>query len=186
MKGFTLPIILLFVSISIGILLFVGASSKKSVPSRPDPTPDQYKAQNEALKSGLAEIERCGDLPQELMPVVQHYSEVIGKDWSPDCKHIAWSIFNSGTSVVNPVGTGTIAKGAAEEGVFVLSIETKKTTKLQIPEKYTSPFYEKWKDDNSIIFSTAVGEGPETHSEYFIYDINSNSFHPSSKFQQNH
>src|SRR5947207_1948608 len=45
-------------------------------------------------------IRRCGDIPREELGVdYGHFTIVDGPVWAPDCRHIAWSVWQSGTGV---------------------------------------------------------------------------------------
>src|SRR5258708_764530 len=51
--------------------------------------------QNTQPKENL--ISRCGDIPDKAYPYYQHFDVRKGPEWSPDCRHIAWSMWESGT-----------------------------------------------------------------------------------------
>ncbi len=71
-------------------------------------TPSEIK---EVIKVPISDseeevIRRCGDFSREELGLnYGHYTMVHGPTWSPDCRHIAWSVFNSGTSYITPPGT---------------------------------------------------------------------------------
>lgn len=107
-----------------------------------------YKDKNEARISsaskntGTAEdqnerkrllVKKCGDIPREKLEIkAGQFVGIDGPEWSPDCRHIAYSLFSSGTVAINEDGAATSVKGNADEGIYVYDVDTEKIKKIQL------------------------------------------------------
>lgn len=107
-------------------------------------------------------IKKCGDIPRDKLEINEgHYVGVEGPEWSPDCKHIAYSVFNSGTVAINADGTSQSIKGNADEGIYVYDADTEKVKKVQL-KGYESPNFERWVDSDLLLFSFLGAERLQT------------------------
>mgnify|MGYP001608901732 CR=1 FL=1 len=142
----------------------------------------QYVTQEKIVKVKAEEnrrdlIKRCGDIPSEDLKINKgHFTVLDGPDWAPDCRHIAWSLWQSGTSIPidDPATESLSYKGPyPHEGIYLYSDATKQVRKIYSPKKgeFTVAF-KKWKDRNTIIF--AKGQ------ELFSYDITTGEIQPES------
>jgi len=88
----------------------------------------------------------CGDLPDNLKIVKDHYTQVKGPKWSPDCRHIAWSIWQSGPMGVEYKGP------YAYEGLFLYNDKTGTSKRIYIPKNGETIEFQEWVDSNLITF----------------------------------
>lgn len=151
-KKIQLPLYLLLLILPI-LGFLVGVHFGKYVNKNEKETILPLLADNDTYRKLIA---KCGDIPTEKLSLpTGHYVSISKKLWSNDCNYIAWSVFNTGTVVINPNGGGTSVKGNAEEGIFIYDVKTEKQNKLALNENiYKSPSFSGWKNDNTIIFSS--------------------------------
>lgn len=130
-------------------------------------------------------IDRCGDIPREKLNLpTGHFTVVDGPSWSPDCRHIAWSVWNSGTGVINSDGSVEPISSAAGEGVFLYTEATGKITKLSIPNPYNNnPILQQWRDRDTLIIdynTNVIDDNKKTNKgrANFTFDITTNTAQP--------
>lgn len=112
-------------------------------------------------------IKKCGDIPREKLSIPGgSFISISGPEWSPDCEHIAYSVFNSGTVSITE-DRSTAVKGDAEEGFFLYTVKTEKVEKIIYRKDYESPQFERWEDSDEIVFSF-VGPGERRNANYNI------------------
>ncbi|MBP9816051.1 hypothetical protein KBD09_02330 [Candidatus Woesebacteria bacterium] len=106
-------------------------------------------------------LKRCGtDSLLDLVIPKEHFTQINGPLLSPDCRHIAWSSWESGTSgmyVQEPEG---------HEGLFIYSEKTGKTERVVVPERGKSVSIQRWIDGETIEYMI--------ETEVFTYELNSN------------
>lgn len=150
--------------IVLGIIVLVGSLFlwKESMSRSHQANPLLRVESKDELKREM--IKKCGDIPSSKLNLPNgHYVAIDGPYWSPDCKHLSWSVWNSGTVVINEDGTGTGIKGQAQEGVFLFKIENEAITKLPLSNPYNNnPTLEGWRDADTLIidYSTDDGRSP--------------------------
>ena len=110
-------------------------------------------------------IKRCGAIPDEVIIIKGHFDVVNGPSWSPDCRHITWSLWESGTSYLSDDSKilDSISKNdrrlSEKEGVFLFTDTTKKTVRIYTPNKLDeTPIYKEWSDRNIIVFTADKSE----------------------------
>lgn len=126
----------------------------------------KYQIQERIVKvyptdSPQALIYRCGDIPENAYPQKNKFGVINGPVWSPDCRHIAWSLWESGISYIsddlevlkeienNP------KKLSGREGVFIYSDATKTIKKLYSPTNLDeTPEFNEWLNKEDIVFTT--------------------------------
>lgn len=160
-KGFTPVLIILLVAVLgiIGYFLYKNKSvSKVSSP----------------IATSASLFTKCGDMPSEVIIDRDHFSSVAGPEWSPDCKHIAWSVWESGTSIGGTDSGNETKKSNVpdpKEGIYVYTITTKMTKKVYAPQvSDQTPTYLKWKDENNILFSI-TDLGSKSGMKNMIYNF---------------
>lgn len=96
---------------------------------------------------------RCGPMPDKIGIKRSNYTIVKGPSWSPDCRHISWSVSESGTSGIRDLGP------YENEGLYLYSDKTGVTRKV-IPESASDQqiIFITWKDRNTIIFNEGQKE----------------------------
>lgn len=100
-------------------------------------------------------IERCGKLPRAAVKDYGRFSVKKGPVWSPDCRHIAWSVWMSGTGG-SDVQAATVG---GDEGVYVYTDSSGTARKIYTPTEpgMTTEFL-RWKDRDMLLFQTSQGE----------------------------
>jgi hypothetical protein len=100
--------------------------------------------------------QRCGEMPPDskLNIISNHFSVVNGPYWSPDCRNIAWSYWQSGPMGVVNTGPGD------QEGLFVYSEKSEKTRRIVNPTENDTIKIIRW-DGNSIIHFYRDGQKQE-------------------------
>lgn len=112
-------------------------------------------------------LRRCGDIPYDL-PVGKnsHWTQVSGPEWSPDCRHIAWGKWESGTSWLGEISEEELQqiekannRPLDHEGIYLYTDGTKKIIKIYTPAASSgnnpsseSPEFIEWRDSKTIIF----------------------------------
>jgi|SRR3989344_7337899 len=155
--------------------LYLGMQFKKTPQT-------QYVTQEKIVKVKAEEdrrdlIKRCGAIPSEDLKIDDDKFRILnGPDWAPDCRHIAWSLWQSGTSVPldDPAAESLFNKGPyPHEGIYLYSDATKQIRKIYSPkQRGDTVVFKKWNDRNTIIF--------EIFPEIFSYDITTGEVHPES------
>jgi hypothetical protein len=118
-------------------------------------------------------IKKCGQLPDDetLKIEREHYRMMSLRVWSPDCKYIAWSVWESGTSW--PSGLSDIeGRGPyPHEGVFLYENSTGKVEKIYaLEEEGETPEFLGWIDNNTLQFSI--------YDKILTYNLNSKTVSP--------
>ena len=120
---------------------------------------------NKDTKNSL--LLRCGDIPYDL-PVEKnsHFTMVSGPEWSPDCRHIAWGKWESGTSWLGEFSEEELRqienasiRPKEHEGIYLYTDSTKKIIKIYTPKapldnnfSPETPEFIEWGDSKTIIF----------------------------------
>jgi hypothetical protein len=109
-------------------------------------------------------ISRCGDMLSysDLNITADHFTRVIGPFWSPDCRHIVWSVWQSGPMGIEYKGPYSY------EGLFLYDDRTKKIQKIYTPNSGETVEIKEWKDNGTVIFS-------KDGSMVYSLDITTNS-----------
>ncbi len=170
--GFAPILIVLLIALGIGGYFVYKQSFLSDRNNQPKTEPPQTtKAPQASPKVDL--IEKCGDIPKEIGVKVNHYTVIDGPAWSPDCKHIAWSLWQSGTGVIDIDATPTPAPSVKPtpsplpfEGIYLYDAQTKKTKKIISPKPFDenstdNPGFGGWQDENTFSFSRVTNLGRE-------------------------
>lgn len=124
-------------------------------------------------------IRRCGTIPDEVMTRKGHFDMISGPTWSPDCRNVAWSLWESGTGFISNdpnIISQTTRTLSGREGVFVYNYATKRTVKIYSPTKLDeTPSYKNWLDRNTIVFIAGKNE--------YHFDLTSNQTTPIKKLK---
>ncbi len=104
-------------------------------------------------------IDRCGDIPDRAYPTKEHFDSIIGPVWSPDCRHISWSLWIAG---IGYEGNDPEVIRAMEndrrtispkEGVFVYSENKDSVKRIYTPKEYDeTPEFMQWQDRDILFF----------------------------------
>ncbi len=104
-------------------------------------------------------IRRCGDIPVNAYPEEKHFDAVTGPMWAPDCRHIAWSLWESGTGYGgnDPKMIEQIENNprilSGREGIFLYNDSDRTIKKIYNPTKLSEgPTLIKWEDRDILIF----------------------------------
>lgn len=164
-KGFALTSLLILIALLItGVAFYYlkslnktsnySSNSQSKNPTYNQPIPSgTYTPSNKDNVSLL--VQKCGDIPSELDTKInkQHFDQIGGPFWSPDCKYIAWSKWISGTG-----GPGIEQQSEStylNEGVFLYNPTTKEYKTIYQPKSNNeTPTLINWKDSNTLIFNT--------------------------------
>ena len=105
-------------------------------------------------------INRCGKIPSEKLGYSKgHFTQIVGPVWSPDCRYIAWSVWESGTGWWGSGAEGMSYEGPyPHEGVFLYNDRTGQIRKISI-----NGGFKHWKNSKEVIFAEDSGEK--------IYDV---------------
>lgn len=121
------------------------------------PTPQEITRKVYLLDTPRRLIERCGDIPNKVYPKNTNRFDVIKTPaWSPDCRHIAYSLWESGTSYpIEDLNNQTVTrKLSGREGVFVYSDADQTTKKIYNPLNIDeTPTFIEWQDRENLIYS---------------------------------
>ena len=104
-------------------------------------------------------IQRCGDIPINAYPKQGHYDVVSDMVWAPDCRHIAWSLWESGTGylgndskVLEEIANNPRTL-SGREGVFIYNDSNGLTKKIFNPSGINEiPELINWKNKDTLIF----------------------------------
>lgn len=149
-------------SVALPFVGFVlGMQYQRKIDDIPQPIIERNTPTQKPQPSPLTEIS-CGNIPDSVhVETDDHFTVVTGPMWSPDCKHISWSTWQS--TFLNP---------AIPEGLFIYDVETKITKRvykaISGKNHQDTTVIKSWKDNDSIVF-TKNDPGP-----LFIYDLVSN------------
>lgn len=121
----------------------------------------------------LSLIKRCGMIPDEVQINKSHFDVINGPVWSQDCRHISWSLWESGPGyredkpeVIQEIENNP-RQLSGREGVFLYTEATKKTVKIFSPSKLGElPVFKEWLDRNTIVFTANNNE--------YKYDLKNN------------
>jgi len=107
-------------------------------------------------------ITRCGDFPEKVFLKAHeggHWAVLNGPYWAPDCRHVAWSIWMSGTAWLGDTQEGNIVRKLDPvEGIYLFTERTKLITKIYQPKELDeTPIVEEWKDRYTLIFTAQKG-----------------------------
>lgn len=103
-------------------------------------------------------LKRCGTKALlDLDIYKEHFTQINGPLLSPDCRHIAWSSWESGTMGME------IKKAQDHEGLFIYSEKTGIAEKVVIPELGKSVAIQKWIDGETLKY--------KIDSEVFTYKL---------------
>lgn len=93
-------------------------------------------------------IARCGMISQEKLGIVKEKFRMIdGPEWAPDCRHIAWSVWQSGLMGIEYHGPYSY------EGVYLYDDKTSQVRKIySFKSQEELGIFEKWKDSNIVVF----------------------------------
>lgn len=123
----------------------VSQTPQQSIQPTPKPT----------LTSAAGSIQRCGDIPDIAFPSYERFEVRKGPEWSADCQHIAWSMWQSGTGCPN-CSPATLS---GKEGIFIYNAKNKTVTKIYNPSKLNeSPEFIKWSDNDNFSYRTSQKE----------------------------
>jgi len=164
-KGFSPILVIIVIAIlGIGGYLFYRSSVSQKVPNSITP---------------ISLVAKCGDMPTEIATKIDRFSVINGPEWSPDCKYIAWSLWESGTSVPN--GEATVKKSdspAQGEGIYLYTVSTKEAKRVYMPQHSDqTPQYIRWEDQNKILFSI-VDNTAQNGATNMIYSLSSGTITP--------
>lgn len=116
----------------------------------------------------------CGDYTRSEIGVDAGDFEIVsGPEWAPDCRHIAWSVFQSGTGFVTPPGEPEpsiipISSVNTKGGLFIYNDRTKKVNRVVIPESpYDIPTFVGWNGPSYIVYTKNGEVGKDT----FYYNL---------------
>lgn len=128
---------------------YLGIKYQQSFPAK-----IEYITQEKIIKVFPTEtpkslIYRCGDIPEysDLNIPRDRFTRVIGPFWSPDCRHIAWSVWQSGAMGIEYQGPYSF------EGLFLYDDKDKKVKKIYTPNLGETVEIKEWKDKDTVIFS---------------------------------
>lgn len=137
------------------LTLILGMIIAKKTNNQPNSTVTNRTPYAIKIESPRDLIKRCGTIPTENLQINKgHFTVLDGPVWSPDCRHIAWSLWQSGTS--NPVtGEGIGGNGPySYEGIYIYTESTNQIKQIYTPtEAGESATFQKWSDRNTIIFT---------------------------------
>jgi hypothetical protein len=93
-------------------------------------------------------IDRCGLIPQEKLGIVyEKFRMIDGPEWAPDCRHIAWSVWQSG--IMGVVNQGPYPY----EGVYLYDDKTSQISKIySFKSQEESGVFKKWTDSKTVVF----------------------------------
>ncbi len=103
-------------------------------------------------------IKRCGKIPKDVtVDKDNHFQIISGPIWSPDCRHIAFGKFQSGTSWLGenyPRESVFLNKRMDEnDGIYLYDDRTGKTIKIYSPEQPADSLtFLYWFNSKKIVF----------------------------------
>ncbi|OGK24795.1 hypothetical protein A2954_04490 [Candidatus Roizmanbacteria bacterium RIFCSPLOWO2_01_FULL_37_12] len=116
-----------------------------------DSNPIEYKIIEVFPTEGPRDlIDRCGKIPSEKLgnPKKNHYTIVSDPVWSPDCRYIAWSVFQSGTSIPDTNSNEISYQGPyPQEGVFLYTDRTGDVIKIS-----DNGIFKNWNGSKKFIY----------------------------------
>lgn len=147
-------IVLILAAIVGGYLVYSGKINlNKTSPTSSQNTATEQVAQpspiKEVIKFNNGSIQICGEISDAAFPTYGHYDMRSGPEWAIDCRHIAWSMVQSGTGCPD-CPPATLSE---KEGVFIYNDKNKIITKIYNPQKLgEGPEFIGWIDKDSLIF----------------------------------
>jgi len=151
-KGFAPILIIILIAVVIGgYLIYSGKINfKQSIPPQTSVTPTiQPSPAKEIPKYNNGSVQTCGDIPGKAFPEYGRLEMRTGPQWSPDCKNIAWAMWQSGTGCPD-CPKATLSE---KEGVFLYSTTDKNLTTIYKPQKVNeTPEFLGWVDKDNFIF----------------------------------
>jgi hypothetical protein len=125
----------------------------------------QYVTQEKIVKVYPTEdpkdlVNRCGDIPMSIYKNTGHFDMIDGPEWAPDCRHIAWSLWESGVgyegsdpAIIKELESNPPRKLSGREGIFLLTDSTQNVQKIYNPKELDeSPVFIRWENKDTIIF----------------------------------
>ena len=140
---------------------YLGIKYQQSLPSTVEYIEKENIVRVPASDSLQSLISRCGFIPDIANPNRSRgrFDAIHGPMWAPDCRHIAWSLWESGTSYLgdDPEIIKEIDNNPRElsgrEGVFTYNDSTQSIEKIYNPSKLNeTPSFIEWKDKDTLIF----------------------------------
>jgi hypothetical protein len=96
-------------------------------------------------------VQRCGLIDLDKLQVIEFVTDkfihIAGPFWSPDCRHLAWSTWQSGVMGIRYTGVHEY------EGLFVYNEKTGKRQRIYIPKYSESVEIQNCFDSNTISFT---------------------------------
>ena len=138
---------LLFVSLPF-IGFYIGVKQTPSLPIKTNSTTIIKKVKIYPTDSPKKLVERCGEYPSDLDIDDNKFNVVSGPLWSPDCRHITWSIWISGTSCPDCPSVTNIS---LQEGIYLYDYNSKKISKIYTPKRINeTPTINYWQNRNEL------------------------------------
>lgn len=112
------------------------------------------------VSSPTPQTTKCGEIPSNIEVQSDHYTIVKGPMWALDCKHIAWSSWQS-----------TFANPSIPVGLFIYNVSSKTSSKVYSPKQGQDEEdveLKYWQDINSVVF-IKDGQGA-----LYLYDLTTN------------
>lgn len=132
------------------------SEKKAETVNKPETVQTQTESSEGARSMDLISV--CGDMPNEAYPPYGHYNMRTGPEWSPDCRYIAWGMWESGTSYLgdDPEILKQFEKPrqlSGKEGIFLYRDSNKAVTKIYSPKELSeSPQFIGWTDSQNLTF----------------------------------
>lgn len=131
------------------------------------------KTEQEDTEKSL--IRRCGQYPDgEYFHKKDHFDVIAGPLWSPDCRNIAWSLWQSGSawlgddSEAKESSSKTERKLSGREGVFIYNEILNRAIKIYSPTQLDeAPQVVRWEDRKTLVF--------KANNKEYRYDLKSSS-----------
>lgn len=121
----------------------------------PEPSPSIAQPIVEKKESKSEILTRCGDIPSysELsITQIGRSTQVSGPMWSPDCRHIAYGVWQSGISAPDMEPPERTTGENDFEGLFLYSDRTEELEKIYQPSPGETTEFIEWQDNNTILF----------------------------------
>lgn len=149
-KGLAPILIIVLIATLIGVYLLYQNQNKPSSQQITQPSPPKEIAK---YNNGSTQI--CGDIPDKAFPEYVRLEMRTGPKWSPDCKHIAWAMWQSGTGCPD-CPKATLSD---REGVFLYSAVDKTVTSIYKPKNVNeTPEFLGWIDNDNLVFKASQQE----------------------------
>jgi hypothetical protein len=105
--------------------------------------------------------QRCGDIPMSILTNKGQFDVMKGPVWSSDCRHIVWSLWESGVgyegsdpAIINELNNNPVPrKLSSKEGVFLMTDSNQSIQKIYNPKELNeTPQFIRWENKDTIIF----------------------------------